>query len=321
MKNIINSIAVLFLLAMLESCSNGGSVSQPTTANGNGIVRGGVTLQSPDGGDTRDIDQSGAKVEVLGTNIVVFTTAQAKDVGGVFVVRGLDSGTYTLRVSKEGYMMAEMEGIYTNGVDSTDIKWKVSDSNGTTTYKGVLLNIQAPALSVHSSASQISQVIRIDTVNSHGASIVRDTTYPTQINFTLQAQSIFDWTRKNCPIGFIAYIDNNPNTAAEFKPNAEYRNGNGELDKFLKDKQLPGGIVKTGIIPNSPQQITYKSLAEVSPQIDAYVRNKVQLYVHIYPFAHQSYTSIITSKYDPPLLGGGSKWVLQSPISIPIEWK
>lgn len=323
MKKIYLFTVILFFFAI--SCKEETQIQQPDikVMNGNGILRGGVTLSNPNGGDTRDIDQSGAKVEVVGTNLVVYTTANPKDIGGVFVLNGLDSGTYTIRVSKEGYITEEMKDIYTNGKDSTTLKWNIADSNGSTSYGGIILHEKAPTLSLKAYTASIIQTIKIDTLKDHGkiVKIIRDTSYKSTIDFSFNADSYFDWSKEHHSIGFIAYLGNNPIPNQDKKPSGEYFNGDVELKEYISKKQLSGGVTRVEIKPNILQKIEYSELRSLAQGLGIDLSSKEQIYLHIYPLAHQSYTKIISSKYDPPLLGGGSKWVVQDPITVPIEWK
>lgn len=321
----MQNIFILSVLVLINACSMNDNVVPPQqkVMTGSGILRGGVTLENPSGGDTRDIDQSGAKIEVVGTGIITYSSSKSKDVGGTFVLTGLDSGTYTLRVSKSGYVTTEMQGIYSNGKDSADLKWSISDSNGTTNYGGVMLSPLAPTLSIDSYTASAKQIINIDTVRSdHGnQKINRDTIYSAVIDFRFKANTPFDWSKENHPIAYIAYIDKSATPSSSNKPNTEYKNGDLYLNEYVKSRNLPGGIVKTGIKPSSSQNIDYTSLKSIAQLIGTDLSKKEQLYLHVYPIAMQSYTTLITSKYDPPLLGGNSKWVVQDAITIPIQWK
>lgn len=324
MKTLMQNIFILSVLVLINACSMNDNAIPPQQKilTGTGIMYGTAHIEPMQGGDSRDYNHSGILVEVVGTNLSAYTTYESKAKNGNFILRGLDSGTYTLRFSKAGYETQTISNIYHNGSDSSIMKWVVSDSNGQTVYNGVALSESAPKLTIDSYTASAKQIINIDTLNDHGnQKINRDTIYSAVIDFRFKANTPFDWSKENHPIAYIAYIDKSDKPSSSNKPNTEYKNGDLYLNEYVKSRNLPGGIVKTGIKPSSSQNVDYTSLKSIAQLIGTDLSKKEQLYLHVYPIAMQSYTTLITSKYDPPLLGGNSKWVVQDPISIPIQWK
>ncbi|MBX2990434.1 MAG: carboxypeptidase regulatory-like domain-containing protein [Bacteroidetes bacterium] len=86
---------------------NGGNVYNIGVDLGGGAIAGTITLA---GGGS----QSGAKVEVLGT-----IRSDTTDATGKYVVKNVPAGTYTVRVSKRGYVATALAGITVTGTDTT----------------------------------------------------------------------------------------------------------------------------------------------------------------------------------------------------------
>lgn len=97
-------IISLIAICVVASCTNEKSI--PTEPNnnqtaGNGILSGRVSLFSYllESSNLRwDTRQSGVHVKIIGTQIETET-----DGYGEFVLRGVDSGSYSLQFSKVGY--------------------------------------------------------------------------------------------------------------------------------------------------------------------------------------------------------------------------
>jgi len=137
---------------------------------------------------------------------------------------------------------------------------------------------------------------------------------------TFQAASMFEWQREKSLLRYIAYIDNNSSAVNEYKPDSEYPTGYAVLNNFVQSNVLPGGFVSNEIPPNTTDQKNDISLREIATMLNFDLANRPQLYLHIYPLSTQSYTKVVTSKYDPPFLGITSKWLVQGAINIPISW-
>lgn len=324
MKIIIQIFFILSIIVLINACSMNDHPVPPEKKilTGIGVMYGTAHIEPMQGGDLRDYNHSGILVEVVGTNISVFTTSEPKSKNGNFVISGLDSGIYTLRFSKLGYETQTISNINHNGRDSSIMKWVVSDSNGQVVYNGVALTESAPKLSIQSSTAFAKQTIRIDSIRDHEKDIIRrDTSYSAVIDLSLAAESPFEWSKNNYPIGFIAYIDKHSSPNSSTKPDTEYDNGDYYLKQYIVNSQLPGGIVKTDITPKSIQKIEYLSLKSYAKAFGVDLSKKERLYFHVYPFALQNRTRVYNSKYDPPYLGQKQVWVIQAPITIPIEWK
>lgn len=86
---------------------NGGNVYNIGVDLGGGAIAGTISLA---GGGV----QSGAKVEVLGT-----TRSDTTDALGTYLVKNVPAGTYSVRISKRGYVASTLSGITVTGTDTT----------------------------------------------------------------------------------------------------------------------------------------------------------------------------------------------------------
>lgn len=181
-------------------------------------------------------------------------------------------------------------------------------------------------MSLKSYNTTLVESIKNDTIRDHDRviRINRDTMYDASINFSFKAESPIEWSQNNFPIGYIAYLSMYSTPSNDMKPANDYPDGDYYLSEYIKNKQLPGGRLKIDITPkDAPFRIEYSTstLLQISKQINVNLQMREKLYVHIYPIASCTYSSIQSSKYDPPYIGIKQKWVVQDPITIPIEWK
>ena len=319
MKTIAIAAIAAIIPLLFSSCTTEPQITQPKVQHGTGVMYGLVQL-SRGGVDARDFDQSGSLVEVVGTSISATTTAQSKDVSGRFVLTGLDSGTYTLRFSHPGYVTVEVPGIYHNGVDSSEMQWIISDSNGMRAYIGVSLREKAPIVTADSIVAWAAQRIKIDTLEDHGQiTILRDTLYSMAVSFILRAESEFAWSRENFPIGYIAFIDNNPTVIGSKQPAADYPSSV-EIGRI--GKVISGALSNAHCKPNERYALKSIALRSYAEANNLNIAGKEQLYLHIYPMALQGYTDVLHYKHDPPVLVSKSKYVVTATATtIPIQWQ
>lgn len=325
MKTHINFIAVSCLVLLIASCSkNDNAVQpQPKVLNGNGILIGSVQLERTSPEDPRSFDQSGVFVEVVGTTLSATTTAQPKSMNSTFTLSGLDSGTYTLRFSKNGYVTREIQGIYHIGSDTSTMKYFIADSNGSRTYSIIGMVEQHPEVSAKSIIAELSQKIRIDTIKDHGMirDIRRDTNYTFSTEITLEVNSQFEWSKVNYPLAYIAYIDDQSAVLSSRLPSKELGVGDMYFTKELLSLRLPSGWFKLDIKPNIPSKLSMRDVTSLQKMYGDRLSSKSQLYLHIIPYAIQKGFIVEYKPYDPPLEGSYSTMIQKSTITIPIEWK
>lgn len=311
MATIVAIIALLFI----SSCTTEPQITQPKVQNGTGIMYGTVALRRCEFSDSRDFDQSGSLVEVVGTSISAITTAQPKDAYGRFVLTGFDSGVYTLRFSHPGYITVEVPDIHHNGTDSSEMQRIVSDTNGIRTYTGVSLIEEAPNVTVDSTIAWAAQTITPDTLGH-----VIDTSYSISVSFLLRAESEFAWSRENFePIGYIAFIDNNSTVISSKQPAVSYPSS-AEIERI--NKVISGSFSNAHGKPNIRYSLKSVALRDYAAANNLNIADKEQLYLHIYPLALQSYTDVLHYKYDPPVLVSKSKYIVAgTATTIPIQWQ
>jgi hypothetical protein len=286
-------------------------------------MSGSVQLERTNPEDPRSFDQSGVLVEVVGANITATSTAQAKDMYSKFVLTGLDSGTYTLRFSKNGYVSREIPGIYHNGNDTTTMQYFVADSNGSRAYSLVGIVEQHPEVTAKSITAEVKQTIRVDTLKDHGTirEIRRDTSYSFSSEVTLDVNSQFEWSKVNYPLAYIAYIDDQSTVLSNRLPAKEM----GDADMYFKAEiskiSLPLGWYKLSVNPSVKSEWVLSDISRLQKVSGISLSNKTQLYLHVVPYAFQKGFIVEYKPYDPPLEVSYSRMIQKTPITIPIEWK
>jgi hypothetical protein len=325
MKTHINLIAISCLVLLIASCSkNDNTVQpQPKILNGNGVLMGSVQLERTSPEDPRSFDQSGVLVEVVGTTLSATTTAQQKAMNSTFTLSGLDSGTYTLRFSKNGYVTREISGIYHNGTDTSTMKYFIADSNGSRTYSIIGMVEQHPEVSAKSIIAELSQKIRIDTIKDHGTirDIRRDTNYTFISEISLDVNSQFEWSKENYPLAYIAYIDNQTSVISSRLPSKELGDGDMYFTAELSKLRLPSGWFKLDVKPNIASKLSTQDVSSLRKNYGVNLSSKSQLYLHVIPYAIQKGFIVEYKPYDPPLEGSYSTMIQKASITIPIEWK
>lgn len=289
--------------------------------NGTGVLNGSVLLVRTSNEDPRSYDHSGVLVEVVGTTSI--STTKSKAINGTFTLSGLDSGTYTLRFSKNGYITREIQGIYHNGSDTSTMKYFIADSNGSRAHDVVALFEQHPEVSTKSIIAELSQKIRIDTIKVEGKirDIRRDTNYTFNTEITLEVNSQFEWSKANYPLAYIAYIDDQSAVLSSRLPSKEIGDGDMYFTKELLNLRLPSGWFKLDVTPNIPSKLSMRDVTSLQKMYGDRLSSKSQLYLHVIPYAIQKGFIVEYKPYDPPLEGSYSTMIQKSTITIPIEWK
>jgi hypothetical protein len=325
MKTHINLIAISCLVLLIASCSkNDNTVQpQPKILNGKGVLIGTVQLVRTVPVDSRSYDQSGVLVEVVGTTLSATTTAQQKAMNSTFTLSGLDSGTYTLRFSKNGYVTREISGIYHSGTDTSTMKYFIADSNGSRAHDVVALFEQHPEVSAKSIIAELSQKIRIDTIKDHGTirDIRRDTNYTFITEISLDVNSQIELSKTNYPLAYIAYIDNQTSVISSRLPSKELGDADMYFTAELLKLKLPMGWYNLSAKPSVVSEYAQNNLSSLQKTNGISLSKKAQMYLHIIPYAYQKFSKISYSPYDPPTEGSGGAMIAKAPITIPIEWK
>ena len=282
------------IVGVLASCKNEESIpTKPNNnqTNGNGILSGSVSLFSyflKSTNLTWDTRQAGIHVQIIGTQISTET-----DGYGEFVLRGVDSGSYSLQFSKAGYETFQLDNIQSNGVDSIAIKNVITDSSGIKQiYNEVFLSELTPTFSITNSSATAVEVIHADTTTDHGViiEIRRDTTYSWQAAFSINLQSNTQETQDSLPAGFLIRITSSNTVTQNEMPTAFYDTGleltNGWLGFYGHTHQTKPTYTGTRdfVLKQSGSDADRAiSLAYFSKSANYQVRKTEQLYLHIVP--------------------------------------
>ncbi len=222
-------IISIIVVGILTGCNNEESIpTKPNNnqTNGNGVLSGRVSLFSyflKSTNLTWDTRQAGIHVQIIGTQLSAET-----DGYGEFVLRGVDSGSYSLQFSKAGYETFQLDNIQSNGVDSIAIKNMITDSSGIKqTYDEVFLSELTPTFSITNSTAIATETIHADTVRDQGVirEIRRDTSYSWQAAFSINLQSNTQETQDSLPAGFLIRITNSNTVSSNEMPAAFYATG------------------------------------------------------------------------------------------------
>ena len=209
-----------------------------------------------------------------------------------------------------------ISGIHTNGNDSSEFIWTISDSNGSREYRTIFLFEKSPVVTVDSSEAWARQLIVVDTLRNS-----RDTTYMSRFALTLKADSPFLWSRQHYPVGYIGCISANSSVPSSERPQQEYANlNNGQnAEQVLKNTNW---FFNLELKPGVNHVLPPLSLKEYTSARGLDISAKPQLYLHIFPVAMQRYQHIFYYRFDPPVLGETEKiMVANTPTIIPIQWQ
>jgi hypothetical protein len=294
MKKINLILVIVFIL--LISCSKKDDPIKPNNKEGNGtsILYGTVTpwgLINRFSNSVWDSKQAGIKVEVVGTTISSMT-----DGYGEFILRGLDSGVYSIRFSKKNYETLQIDSIYSNGIDSTKIKYILKDSLGNTRiYDEISLLENTPIIEIINAIANAKEEIWVDTLAGHG--VKYDTTYSFQASFSINLQSNIKETQDSLPVGCLIRITNKSTVESTEKSSAFYGGNiplnNGWLGYYghtyltkpvytgTRDFTLARSEGK-GFYADLP--ITLESFSKIG---NYQIKKTEQLYLHIIPIVNE----------------------------------
>jgi len=327
----LSSILVLSFV-MLVGCTKTESTipTKPvvTQGTGNGILYGTVILTgfvNSFSNSVRDTKQTGIKVEVVGTQIATET-----DGYGEFILRGLDSGIYSIRYSKVGYQTNQIDNIYCNGIDSTKIKFILKDSAGSMrAYDETSLMENTPLIELVNAIATAEEEIRSDTLLGNNT-IRYDTTYSFQASFSVNLQSIIKETQDSLDAGCLVRITNRSTVESSEMPTAFYawntKLTNGWLGYYgstYKSKPVYIGTRDFTLARNASKEfkgdipITLESFSLIG---NYQVSKSEQLYLHIIPVGKEFKRIQHSERF--------STWITTEGLykfgelkTIPIQWK
>jgi hypothetical protein len=270
-----------------------------------------------------DDKQSGVKVEVVGTNISTET-----DGYGEFKLKGLDSGTYSIRFSKNGFETVIIDSVRSNGKDSVRVVLTIKDSLGNKVdYKEVFLREITPKISIPKANASATEIIKIDTIKDHGKirEIRRDTSYWWQGEFSIDLKSDVKATQENLDAGYYIAITNSSTVEPSLLP-TQFSDSQAEIKKgwiayygsSLKTKPVYTGT--RDFVLNSTGKNADMNVALGSTIMNLKVTKQQQLYLHIIPVTVEKILRQKSNRFNTWLeFDGGYK--LGEMKTIPIEWK
>lgn len=214
------TISLIFagLAVLLSACTTDGIPTKPNNpqTNGEGIIAGKAYTLTFKEIDHRFVDNSGINVQAMGTNIITTT-----DSIGNWVLRGLDSGSYTLRFTKPEYDTLFAYYVQSNGIDSVYLSKLYTDSTYGKPTKNAATVRELPAVaSVISAVAQAAQEIytqkdpRDSTVIIHS-----DTVYRWSATFTIGIETPNQTVKESIPGSYMACITDSPTLQQSEIPN------------------------------------------------------------------------------------------------------
>lgn len=334
MKTLYLSITLSIIL--LVGCS----VEEPqptkpnnsTQGNGKGVLYGMAGLWGfvTNGNSLLYWDErnKSIKVEVIGTTIISET-----DGYGLYSLKGLDSGYYSLRFSKRGYDTVQIDSIFSNGKDSTKVYFVLKDSSGRTGVPAEIINLRelTPSISVSKASATTTETIRVDTLLDHGTirKIRRDTSYSWQGEFSIDLKSDVKATQDSLDVGYYVAITNSSTVDKSLIP-TEFSDSQTEIKKgwhsyfgSSKKTKAPYSSTRDFILTQSESNSSSEypvSLSQFTGLSNYKISKTTQLYLHIIPVTKElkyKQESNRLSTWKLSIVG----FKLGEIKTIPIEWR
>lgn len=198
------TLAVLALGIIFGGCSD----ETPTQPNnpqtgGEGIIAGMAYVAYYEG-DWFKYRNANIEVSLLGTNLSTMTDSLGK-----WVLRNIDSGSYTIRFTKSGpYDTSFAYRVYSNGTDSIYLKEVITDTTWTGVQKtGGDVRELPPNLSVTSCTTVANEIIRFDTMTVQGQlQYIPDTTYTWSGEFTIGVDAPNPTLNDKLPVSYLCCL-------------------------------------------------------------------------------------------------------------------
>lgn len=317
----------LFCFALL--CALGCSkVDVPTNTNNNkptvttntdGIFAGSVRWSGADWVKKKNLENS--RVELLGTNLSTLTNER-----GDWVLRGVDSGTYTLRFTRPGCDTFEIRNMHTNGNDSVYATWMLFfDDDDIREQRFVdlmehTMDLRLTSVNAGITAKTYERIYRHDSVIIR---VDRDTTYSFGAQINLSSTGPRTVVAEETPYQ-IAYIVNEKATMTKADlPNDSVlfitpeRGGWWRIDENNMTMKATNGIhTLSGLGGQSESVVEYFTRRKLPLKIGA------QLYLHVFPIWVGSNRQIEYTDRGIIIRGGGGQDRARGDVmTIPIEWK
>ncbi|MBS1538683.1 MAG: hypothetical protein JST20_13160 [Bacteroidetes bacterium] len=338
MKSLFLFIMCLITILGSNSCSENSISTKPVVLQkGDGILSGRCLLYTYHRDSSWHKDQlspsnnasncAGTLVKLLGTQISAIT-----DSTGRWILRGIESGTYSIQFTHSGFDSITVNSLVHNGRDSVSLVWTdVNPFGQTWEYETVCL-AEPPAL-VSVIDADVSALQRLTPYPIGGN---YDTSYNWQSQFTIEVKAPISTVQSMLSVGYVAIISThtpldiselpkngtivqpwqgNPNGFIAYTPNNDkmvFPNG----DKTKRYFEISGGT-----ITNSQISV---NIAEYAAKFGISLSDKPQLYLHIIPM-RLGFTREWRDR--PEGYSGGPygtpqiDWVVGNPQSFPIAWQ
>jgi len=204
-------------------------------------------------------------------------------------MKGIDSGSYSLRFSKIGYETNQIDNVLCNGKDSIQIKYILKDSVGITRiYDEIFLSESTPSISIVNATASATEFIT--TITNHNINR-DDTTYSWEAKFSVNLESTIKETQDSLAAGFMVRITNRNTISPSEMPTAFYDTGteltNGWLGFYghsIKTKPVYTGtrdfILSQGSNAKADRIIPLEYFNTLT---NYQVKKSEQLYLHIIP--------------------------------------
>lgn len=315
---------MLCILSMfIIGCTKHIDPIKPDT-NGNGVYKGLVSLDENFEQSYKGLnpviwgsDISGTLVEIIGTNKSAFTNK-----GGYFYISGLDSGKFTIKITRTGYEPFLLTNQYNNGKDTSELTFTLKDTSGYAhdyTQHGIYLYESSVVVSAVNVMPVAQELIVADTITSdtskYKGQIFRDTTYTIDAQFTLNVQHPLSWTRDSLPIGFYATVSEFSSLSQSNYPTQLY-----PTTAWKGFVGIPDGILhgnRTYLITRNGKEKNSVSL-DISTIVHQRGKN---LYLHIIPIYYKKYRYIMNAPGQKPCYNIGTDKTIGKAESFPIQWK
>lgn len=313
MKTTLFLAVVLALAITIAGCTTDESPTKPNNpkTNGEGIIAGKVTVKTFIDHDSH-LEHGGVIVQVMGTSI-----SDTSLTNGSWVLRGLDSGSYTLRFTKPGYDTLYAYRVQSNGIDSVYIQKYYTDTTYNKPTKTGADVRELPAVaSIVSAVSEAKQEIYTEKDPRDSTRIIySDTIYRWSATFTIGIETPNQTVKESLRGSYMACITESPTLQPSEIP-----------DKFIPSAWQGHPQYYFGEEGRQDSKLTPERTFTVDISLKDYAQKKgwtltkgMPLYLHIIPVCvglvrdNDEQTGVPDAVF--------YKQILYSPQSFPIQWQ
>ncbi len=333
MKHLASTLAFASLCFFIYSCKTEETIptkpNNPQT-NGTGVYVGNVRLIANFEQKQKQIppivwsDMSGTNVEIVGTSLSAMT-----DKDGNFAITAVDSGVFTVKVTRTGYETVILDNQHNNGLDTSRLSIIIADTTGYAKdgiYNFIYL-YEAPARCYvkNAQASGIEKIM-VDTVWDHNTikEIRADTVYTFGAEIEFAVDHPFSYTKNFLNVGYYACITQHATFDQNNLPKAvEPIISDNEWEKIgfwgnPKGYGTDQGTRKYYVVSTAAKNYNEFSIHNINSIVKQSGKN---LFIHIVPIWSIYYRYILNPiSPEPPTYQYNSKLIYGEVTSIPIHW-